>query len=352
MDTLHKIAGVTEAQRSDASSPPPAANIVTLHSNKSTTTIPPPPPPKDDAKSERWVSVPIKRRLSQKSLRSVKSARSARSKGNKSTKSRNASRTSLGLRDENVPPPPKLTASERNQYGNLPAQPVAPRSSASRAGSIRSSWRTRRAETQGEEDAGDSDMEEEDDEFEWGPQHPCFPHPNTHCAPQSQEFEETRVVRVKRDYLIAGDLYPQFANLYPEILDPLVTDDEFRDLILHINAILLNAFSPYTVRAWADTILGVATGYFWDDLGFTGAKAGERTLEGWIEMWNEEKQKEGRQVKLIGPRTTGFMSLDFVIPDPGIDIAVDSDDDEEEEEEAADAVAGDQQIGIEAALQT
>lgn len=163
------------------------------------------------------------------------------------------------------------------------------------------------------------------------------------------------MIRVKRDYLIAGDLYPQFANLYPEILDPLVTDDEFRDLILHINAILLKAFSPYTFRAWADAILGVATGYFWDDLGFTGAKAGEKLLEGWIAMWNEERQKEGRQVKLIGPRTTGFMSLDFVIPDPGIDIAAESDDEEEGEGQGQgdqDAVAGEQQIGIQAALQT
>ncbi|KAM3417316.1 hypothetical protein BST61_g5568 [Cercospora zeina] len=347
------IAGVTEAQRSDASSPPPAANVVTLHNDKSTTTtIPPPPPPKDDAKSDRRASVPIKRRPSQKSLRSVKSARSARSKVSKSTRSRNASRTSLGLRDADPPPPPpKLTTTERNQHGNLPSQPLVPPSSASRAASIHSSRRARRGETQQEdeeEDAGESDVEEEDDEFEWGPQHPCFPHPNAHCAPQSQEFEETRVVRVKRDYLISGDLYPQFANLYPEILDPLVTDDEFRDLILHVNAILLNAFSPYTVRAWADAILGVATGYFWDDLGFTCARAGERTLEGWIEMWNEARQKEGRQVKLIGPRTTGFMSLDFVIPDPGIDIAADSDDEEEE----VDVVAGEQQVGIQAALQT
>ncbi|PPJ51893.1 hypothetical protein CBER1_08789 [Cercospora berteroae] len=351
MDTLHKIAGVSEAQRSDASSPPPAPNVVTLQSNKSTTTLPPPPPPKDDARSDRRASVPLKRRQSQKSFRSAKSARSNRSKVSKSTKSRNASRTSLGLRDGEVPPPPKLTTTERNLYGDLAAQPVVPPSTASRAASIHSSRRARRDETQG--DGAESDLEEEDDEFEWGPQHPCFPHPNAHCSPQSQEHEETRVIRVKRDYLIAGDLYPQFANLYPEILDPLVTDDEFRDLILHINAILLKAFSPYTFRAWADAVLGVATGYFWDDLGFTGAKAGEKLLEGWIAMWNEERQKEGRQVKLIGPRTTGFMSLDFVIPDPGIDIAAESDDEEEGEgERGLDAVAGEQQIGIQAALQT
>ena len=136
---------------------------------------------------------------------------------------------------------------------------------------------------------------------------------------------------MKRDYLIAGDLYPQYANLYPEILDPMVTDEEFRDVIQQINSILLKAFSPDTFRAWADAILGVATGYFWDDLGFTGARSGEKELERYINRWNAEREKEGREVKLIQPRTTGFMTLDFVVPDPGIDIAVEESDGEEDE---------------------
>lgn len=76
-----------------------------------------------------------------------------------------------------------------------------------------------------------------------------------------------------------------------------------------------------------DSLLGVATGYIWEDLGWTGAKAGEKELERFIERWNGERESEGREVKLVQLRTTGFMSMDFVIPDPGVD----SPDFEEEE---------------------
>ncbi|KAI5365228.1 Putative Golgin subfamily A member 7/ERF4 protein [Septoria linicola] len=348
MDALHKIAGVSEAQRSDAASPPPAAAPVTSNTTQASnsTTIPPPPPPKDtsDARSERRASLPLNRRPSHKSFRSGKSGKSGHSRA---SKSRNASRTSLGLREGgDVPPTPKLNKNpERNLYGDLAAQPVQPRSSAP---SVHSSRHARRntEEVAGGDD-GESMVEgEEDSDFEWGPQHPCFPHPNPHCMPKSREAQETRVIRVKRDYLVAGDLYPQYANLYPEILDPLVSDEEFRDLIQQVNSILLRAFSPYTSRAWIDAILGAATGYFWDDLGFTGAKGGEKELERYVERWNTEREKEGREVKLITPRTTGFMSLDFVVPDPGIDIAAESEDD-------GDAVTGNQQsqAGLGASLQ-
>lgn len=66
-------------------------------------------------------------------------------------------------------------------------------------------------------------------------------------------------------------------------------------------------------------MLGAATGYIWEDLGWTGAKAGEKELEQFIARWNRERQSEGRDVRLVQLRTTGFMSLDFVIPDPGVD---------------------------------
>lgn len=68
-----------------------------------------------------------------------------------------------------------------------------------------------------------------------------------------------------------------------------------------------------------DSLLGLATGYIWEDLGWTGAKAGEKELERFIERWNRERESEGREVKLVQLRTTGFMSMDFVIADPGVD---------------------------------
>lgn len=76
-----------------------------------------------------------------------------------------------------------------------------------------------------------------------------------------------------------------------------------------------------------DSLLGLATGYLWDDLGFTGAKAGEKELERFIDRWNREREAERRDVRLVQLRTTGFMSMDFVISDPGVD----SPESEEEE---------------------
>lgn len=318
METLHKIAGVQDAQRSDAASPLPQPTIVTGITPDPS--IPPPPPPKDaegaqrdpsdavsiksrkSTSSRKRASVPLNRRPSHNSFRSGHS---------KSGGSRNASLYNASRTDLDIPPIPKIVDSQ----GNHGPQPVVPRGNAS-AASITQLSQQHPVGEEGEDDYL------EDSDFEWGPQHPCFPHPNPYCAPDSDAAMFTRVIRVKRDYLMAGDLYPQFANLYPEILDPLVTDSEFRDLISGINNILMRAFSPYTARAWIDALLGVATGYIWDDLGLTGAKSAEKELERYMSRWNSEREKEGREVKVVQARNTGFMNLDFVVPDPGIDVAV------------------------------
>lgn len=176
-----------------------------------------------------------------------------------------------------------------------------------------------------------SASEDDTEDFAWGTSHPCFPHPNPHCLPSSPEYETTRVIRVRRDYLLSGDLYPQFANLYPEILDPLISENDFRFLITNINARLKAAFDPFSLRAWVDTVMGVLTGFWWDDFGWVGVKGGEAGLERFLEGWNEGCKREGRGVRVVGPRVTGFMSLDFVVPDPGIDGVGVGEEDEEGE---------------------
>lgn len=164
-----------------------------------------------------------------------------------------------------------------------------------------------------------------DDDFEWGPSHPCFPHPNPHCNPESEEARDTRVIRVRRDWLSTGDLYPAYANLYPEILDPMVSESDFRFLISGVNTRIEQAFNAFTFRAFLDFFLGVLTGFLWDDFGISGAKTGQKNLERFVDNWNAQKASEGRDVKLMQPRKTGFMALDFIIPDPGIDLASEED---------------------------
>lgn len=275
METLHKLAGVTET-----------SDQHTLPSQP----IPDPPPipqdedtegPNDASRRASRASLPLNRQPSHKSFRSSKH------------RSRSQSRN----------------RSERHSPVDVPADyPPVPTSAPSRP-----SHESARTGVTGSEE-----------EFVWGPGHPCFPHPNPHCAPDSEEYRNTRVIRVRRDWLQAGDLYPQYANLYPEILDPLVTDDDFRYLISNINARLQATFSPYTTRSYLDTALSVATGFLWDDLGFTGSKRGMTALEAFIDKWNRDKESEGKEVRVVQVRRTGFMVLDFVVPDPGIEVAAES----------------------------
>ncbi|KMQ46819.1 Golgin subfamily A member 7/ERF4 [Trichophyton rubrum] len=157
------------------------------------------------------------------------------------------------------------------------------------------------------------------EELSWGPAHPCFPHMNTHVSLNSEDYVHTRVIRIRRDWMVKGDLAPTFSNLYPEILDPLLGEQEFRTIITKINEELINAFDPYAARNWFDGIMGFLTGWLWDDLGASRIKSRIKGLEAWIDKWNREVgAAEG--VKIWGPRRTGFLSLDIQIPDPKIGI--------------------------------
>lgn len=124
--------------------------------------------------------------------------------------------------------------------------------------------------------------------------------------------------------MIAGDVAPTFSNTYPEILEPWVSEADFRMLIRNVNDGLIAAFSPYGWRAWMDALLGVATGWIWEDLGFAGVKQGVRGVEQIIDEWNGqrrntlEKEEDGELVRAIPLRRTGYMSLDIQIPDPHV----------------------------------
>ncbi|PSN70911.1 hypothetical protein BS50DRAFT_630964 [Corynespora cassiicola Philippines] len=178
-------------------------------------------------------------------------------------------------------------------------------------GSRPASMHSRTASAHGEGD-GDGD---DTSEYAWGPSHPCFPHLNPHVPMDSELYESTRIIRIRRDWMVKGDLAPTFANLYPEILDPLITEDEFRRVVKKINDTLVDVFNPFSFRAWLDAVMGVATFWLWDDAGLTHVKRQLADLERWIEDWNHEcGEKEG--VKIIPLRRTGYLTLDFQIPDP------------------------------------
>lgn len=157
------------------------------------------------------------------------------------------------------------------------------------------------------------------EELAWGPAHPCFPHINSHVPIGSDEFMTTRLIRIRRDWMVKGDLAPTFSNLYPEILDPLLPEQEFRKVIATVNDELIKAFDPFSFRNWLDGALGLLTGWLWEDIGAPAIKGRLRRVEDWIERWNREVgAKDG--VHIWSLRRTAYMSLDIQIPDPKVGI--------------------------------
>lgn len=131
------------------------------------------------------------------------------------------------------------------------------------------------------------------------------------------------MIRVPRNWTVAGDLYPAYSNVYPEILAPWVSEVDFRTLIEGLNTKLAQVFDPTGARAWVDGVLGCLTGWVWEDLGFNKSKSGMRDIEKFIDKWNQEVKTKSQAedadlVQCIQLRRTGFLSIDIVIPDPKV----------------------------------
>lgn len=110
--------------------------------------------------------------------------------------------------------------------------------------------------------------------------------------------------------MIAGDLAPTFSNVYPTILEAWVSEQEFRTLVETVNDGLISAFRPAGWRAWLDAVLGVATGWLWEDLGATGVKSQVRELEKFMDGWNVGRgEGQDEDVKVFPLRRTGFLSV-------------------------------------------
>lgn len=229
--------------------------------------------------------------------------------------------------EANLPPLPPLPTGQSmlgQDYGmspdDLPAHPPKRTKSHRSLHEPKSLTSLRSGSRNGGNGMGDdNDQAEVAEELAWGPSHPCFPHLNSHVPLNSPEYESTRIIRIRRDWMVRGDLAPTYSNLYPEILDPALPEHEFRTIIHHINKTLVEAFDPYSMRNILDGFLGLVTGWVWEDFGMAGVKGKLKRLEQWIEDWNRRNgEREG--VKVIPLRRTGYMNLDIQIPDPQLKV--------------------------------
>lgn len=299
--TLTRLAGMQDVLRQGAESPLPPADAEA----QSIYNVTPRP---------ARASIPLGRRLSRKSITSLKSTV-----------------TSPG-EDEDIPPLPPTprtpgfggvaySATKTSLNPPLPQQQPAAQQGTWAGHSNRQQQQEQQVGHQAAQlVGGGGGGNGTGEEMAWGPSHPCFPHTNPHVPASSPEHESTRVIRVRRDFLAAGDGYPQLQNVYPEILAEWLSETGFRSLVDGINARLRDSFRPDSARAVLDAVAGVLTGFVWEDLGLTGAKSGVRDLEAWMESWNVDRERERNEIRLVPLRRTGFANLDIVIPDPGIDV--------------------------------
>ncbi|KAF8245158.1 hypothetical protein K440DRAFT_528356, partial [Wilcoxina mikolae CBS 423.85] len=146
---------------------------------------------------------------------------------------------------------------------------------------------------------------------EWNSTHPCFPHRNPHVPPTSPEYESTRIIRVARDYMYSGDLSPAFSNIYPEILQDLLSEERFRDVIRRVNSELYAAHSPWGVWNILEGFVGMLTLWVYEDVFGTFAKRRIQRLERYVEEVNGELEREGLGVKIIPLRRTGYLNVSF-----------------------------------------
>ncbi|KAI5292102.1 ras modification protein erf4 [Ascosphaera acerosa] len=191
---------------------------------------------------------------------------------------------------------------------------------------------------EGDYDGDHDDRDDHDDEIPWGPEHPCYPHMNPHVPMRSAEYLSTRIIRIRRDWMLRGDLAPTFSNLYPEILEPVLPEREFRRVVAHVNEALVAAYDPFAPRSWLDGVLGFVTGWVWEDLGRTAVKKALLQVEDWLARWNRQVG-EGSGVRIWSLRSTGYMSIDIQIPDPKLAVVPD-----EEHEEGRRPEAGSEQL--------
>lgn len=151
------------------------------------------------------------------------------------------------------------------------------------------------------------------EDAEWGPSHPCYPHLNPHVPISSPLYQSTRIIRIRRDWMLEGDLAPTFSGLYPEILaDAGLGEGEFRRVVEDVNNQLIPTFNPYNWRNILDAVLGLVTGWIWDDLGFTYAKSKLKKVEESLERWNAEIEKQaadGMGAKFVPLRRSGYLTV-------------------------------------------
>lgn len=168
--------------------------------------------------------------------------------------------------------------------------------------------------------------------------------PNPYPASAIDLTKPTRVVRVPR--LLTTD-YPQFSNVLPGLEDGAIGSStgqfepkyEYEGHWFGTNSVspLSNYLTPEKFTLIVDTVnkqmeSQYKPSVFWLlylllDVLTLGLfkwlridKRPSRQLEKYVNDTNEELRSQNRQCRLVSPRLSGYLSLDFIVPDPRADL--------------------------------
>ncbi|KAM3165295.1 Ras modification protein ERF4 [Lachancea thermotolerans] len=178
----------------------------------------------------------------------------------------------------------------------------------------------------------------------------CITHfPNTYAPLDSIRFKQTRIVRIPRRYEDNLD-WPVFCTLLPghepaalvnqdgslqfvpygfyenqiyglSSVSPLssyLSPEEFKDIVETVNMYLRQGYDPNTWRNIISATFDVLTFNLWNCLMIRVASSPLLKLENYVEALNKSKLFKNKNIRLISPRRSGFLSLDFEIPTPSL----------------------------------
>lgn len=117
------------------------------------------------------------------------------------------------------------------------------------------------------------------------------------------------MIRIARDFMVFGDLAPAYSNVFPDILEPHVTEDQFRVVVAHVNEGLHEAFDPWNVWNWVDAVVGLLTLWLIEELVSTHCKRVLRRVEIYLEERNRELEASGQKAMFVPLRRTGYMNV-------------------------------------------
>lgn len=122
--------------------------------------------------------------------------------------------------------------------------------------------------------------------------------------------------------MVAGDLAPAYSNIFPEILEPHVSEEQFRGVVARVNGELREAYDPWNWWNWMDAVLGLLTLWMWEEVVETHCKRVLRRVEGFLEERNREMEKGGQMAVFVPLRRTGYLNVSFFFFPVGFVVCV------------------------------